>query len=124
MRYLPLFLFVPAIIGFFWLAYYTVSTPRNAYFRKLKRYVAVLSFFFLFAALSSYVNMRLMLHFVLFEQVCALALVPSLVSLTEELGSPNPRGPFFRLCCMLPMIHLVTGIETVFVAGFDTCINI
>ncbi len=124
MHYQPIFLLLPAIVGFIWLVYYAVSKPRNDYFRKLKRYLAVSSFFFLFAFLSSYTDKRLLLHFVLFEQVCALALVPSLISLAEEFGSPNSRGGYFRLCCMIPLIHLVVGIETVFAAGFETSLGI
>lgn len=124
MHYQPFFLLLPAIVGFVWLAYYTVFRPRNDYFRKLKRLLAVLSCFFLFAFLSSYTDRRMLLHFVLFEQVCALALVPSLISLAEEFGSPKSRGLYFRLCCMVPLIHLVVGIETVFVAGFETSLGI
>lgn len=124
MHYQPLFLLFPAIVGFAWLVFYTFSKPRNDYFRKLKRLLAVLSFFFLFAFLSSYTEKRMLLHFVLFEQVCALALVPSLISLAEEFGSSKSRGVYFRLCCMIPLIHLVVGIETVFVAGFETSLGI
>ena len=120
MRLQPLFLLLPAVVGFFWLVAYVIFTPRNDFFRKLKRFVAVLSFFFLFAFLSSYTDSKLMLHFVLFEQVCALALVPSLITLVREYGSTKSTGLLFKLCCMLPMIHLVIGMESVFVAGFET----
>ena len=124
MRLQPLFLLIPAVVGFFWLVAYMIFTPRNDFFRKLKRFVAVLSFFFLFAFLSSYTDSKLMLHFVLFEQVCALALVPSLITLVREYGSTKSAGLLFKLCCMLPMIHLVIGMESVFVAGFETSVGI
>ncbi len=124
MRYQLYFLLLPVIVGYIWLFVYMVRSPRNDYYRKLKRFVAVLSSFFLFAFLSSFTQHKLLLHFVLFEQVCALALVPSLVSLTEEFGAPKPKGLFYRLCCMIPLIHLVLGIETVFVAGFESSVGI
>lgn len=124
MRLQSLILLLPALVGFCWLVAYLFLTPRTDFFRKLKRLVAVLSFFFLFASLSSNADSRMLLHFVLFEQVCALAIVPSLISLVREYGNDKSYGLFFKLCCMIPMIHLVVGIESVFVAGFDISTDI
>jgi len=124
MQVQPLFLLIPAVVGFFWLVAFVIFTPGNVFFRKLKRFIAVLSFFFLFSYLSSDTDSRLMLHFVLFEQVCALAIVPSFLSLVEEYGNKIRSSLLFRLCCVIPMIHIVIGIESVFVAGFEKSVDI
>lgn len=120
----PLLLLIPAVVGFFWLLAFVIFMPRNVFSRKLKRFIAVLSCFFLFASLSSDTDSRLMLHFVLFEQVCAVAIVPSFLSLLEEYGNKCKASLLFRLCCVIPMIHLVLGIESVFVAGFEKSLEI
>lgn len=118
------FLLLPAIVGFVGLLSYLVFTPGNDFFRKQKRFIAVLSCFFLFAFLSSNTESKMMLHFILFEQACALAIAPCFVSLINEYGNNKKPGLLFKLCCMLPMIHLVVGVESVYVAGFDNSVNI
>ena len=119
-----IFILVPGVVGLLWLLAYLILTPRNVFFRKLKRFIALLSFFFIFSFLSSDTESRMMLHFVLFEQVCALALVPCFISFITEYGNTKVPGLLFKMCCMVPMIHLVIGIESVYVAGFEDSLRI
>lgn len=123
-RLQSIFILIPGIVGLLWLFADLFITPRNVFFRKLKRFVALLAFFFVFAHLSSNAGSRMMLHFVLLEQVCALALVPCFISFIKEYGNSKAPGLLFKLCCMLPMIHLVIGIESVYVAGFEDSLRI
>lgn len=120
----PMLILIPAIVGLFWLITCSVVKPGNDYYRKFKRFIAVLSFFFLFVALSSDLEFNMMLHFVLFKQVCALAIIPSFISLIKEYGYGKATGLLFKLCCMIPMIHLVVGMECVYVAGFEDSVRI
>jgi hypothetical protein len=124
MRLQSVFLLIPAIVGFLGLLFYMVHAPKSDFFRKQKRFITVLSCFFLFASLSSDLEARMMLHFALFEQTCALALVPCFLSMVNEYDSEKNSGVLFKLCCMIPMIHLVVGIESVYVAGFDESVKI
>lgn len=120
----PMLILIPAVVGLFWLITCSVMKPGNDYYRKFKRFIAVLSFFFIFVALSSDLDFNMMLHFVLFKQVCALAIIPSFISLIKEYGYGKATGLLFKLCCMVPMIHLVVGIESVYVAGFEDSVRI
>lgn len=117
-------LLIPSVTGLFWLLAYLVFAPRDIYFRKLKRFIALLSCFFLFAFLSSNTSSRLMLHFVLIEQVCALALVPCFISYIKSFRNTVPEGLFFKLCSFVPFMHLVVGIESVYTAGFENAVRI
>lgn len=124
MRMQSIMVLIPAVAGFLWLLLYVLLTPKNDFFRKQKRLIALLSFFFLFAYLSSDTESKMMLHFVLFEQACALALAPCFISLIREYGDNRKPGLLFKLCCMVPMIHVVVGVESVYVAGFDNSVRI
>lgn len=115
---------IPGVVGLLWLLAYLIITPRNVFFRKLKRFIALLSLFFVFAFLSSDTESRMLLHFVLFEQVCALALVPCFISFIKEYNNSRAPGLLFKICCMIPMVHLVVGIESVYVAGFEDSLRI
>lgn len=124
MRFQSLLILFPFAVGLFWFLAYVLFAPRNELSRKAARFMLVLSSFFLFASLSSDTGSRLMLHFTLFEQVCALALIPCFLSYQKELGGKVALGPFFKLCCMLPLVHLIVGIESVFSAGFENALRI
>ncbi len=118
------FLLIPAIVGFLGVISYMVLAPKSDFYRKQKRFITVLSCFFLFASLSSDTDSKLMLHYTLFEQACALALAPCFISLIKEYDTDKRGGLLFKLCCMIPMIHLVVGIESVYVAGYDNSVRI
>ena len=124
MRIQSLLLLIPSVTGLFWLLAYLVFSPREIYFRKLKRFIAVLSCFFLFAFLSSDKDNRLMLHFALFEQVFALALVPCFISYVNSFRNTISDGLLFKICSFAPFIQLVVGIESVFTVGFDNAVRI
>lgn len=124
MQLQSILLLVPSVTGLFWLLAYLVFAPRDLYFRKLKRFIALLSCFFLFAFLSSNTSSKLMLHFVLIEQVCALALVPCFISYIKSFRNSVPDGMFFKLCSFIPFLHLVVGIESVYTAGFENAVRI
>ena len=119
---LPLLL--PCIAGFFWLFAYIFFAPRNVFFRKSKRFLAVVSFFFLFAYLSTKPDRFMMLHFTLFEQVCALALVPSFLSYISAYKGKEITGVLFRVCCMVPLFHFIMGVESVYTAGYENSVRI
>ena len=117
-------LLVPVIAGLFWLLAYWIYAPRDIYFRKFKRFIALISCSFLFVSLSSDQDSKLMLHFVLFEQVCLLALVPCFISYIKSFKGAVSEGILFRLCSFLPFLHLVIGIESVYTCGFDNAVRI
>lgn len=124
MQILPLMLLIPCVTGVFWLLAYLVFSPRDVYFRKLKRFIALISLFFLFAYLSSNTDSGMIIHYALFKQVCALALVPSLISFIKSYRNIVPDGPLFKFCSFLPWLHLVMGIESVYIAGYENAVRI
>lgn len=124
MQFQSLPLLLPCIAGFFWLFAYTIFAPRNDFFRKSKRFLAVLSFFFLFAFLSSRPDGFMMLHYTLFEQVCALALVPSFLSYISAYKGKAITSVFFTVCCMVPLVHFIMGVESVYTAGYENSVKI
>lgn len=124
MRIQSLFILIPFVAGFFWFLSYLLFAARNNVSRRAARFVAVLSFFFLFAFLSADAESRLMLHFTLFEQVCALAIVPCFMAYVMECGKKQVSDLFYKLCCMLPFVHLIMGIESVYTVGFENARSI
>lgn len=119
-----LLILIPSIAGFFWLFAFRAFAPKNDLFRKLKRYIAILSLFFLFGFLSADPSSRLSLHFTLFEQVCALSIVPCFMSYVNMYYGVNSRGLFLRFCNMIPLVHMIVGIESVYTAGFQNAVRI
>lgn len=124
MQFQSLPLLLPCIAGFFWLFAYIIFAPRNDFFRKSKRFIAVLSLFFLFAYISSKPDQFMMLHFTLFEQVCALSIVPSFLSYIAAYRNKEMTGVFFRICCIIPLLHFIIGVESVYIAGYDNSVRI
>ena len=124
MRIQSLFILIPFVAGFFWFLSYLLFAAKNNVSRKIGRFIAVVSFFFLFAFLSADMESRLMLHFTLFEQVCALAIVPCFMAYVMECGKKPVSGLYYKLCCMLPFIHLLMGVETVYSVGFNDALSI
>lgn len=119
-----LLILIPCIAGFFWYIAYALFAPRTVLFRKSRRFIAVFSLFFLFGFLSADPEARMMLHFTLFKQVCALALIPCFISYISEFSGKKDPGLFFKFCSMLPMVHFIVGMESVYSAGFDVSTKI
>ena len=119
-----LLILIPCLAGFFWFLAYLLFAPRNDVFKKARRLIAVLSLFFLFGFLSADSESRLMLHFTLFEQVCALAIVPCFISYINECNGKKSSGYFYLFCCILPVLHFIVGVESVFSAGFEDCVRL
>ena len=119
-----LLILIPCLAGFFWFLAYLLFAPRNDSFRKARHFIAFISLFFLFGFLSADDESRLLLHFTLLEQVCALCIIPCFISYIKECGGKKASGYFFKLCCILPVLHLIVGIESVFSAGFDDCLRL
>ena len=119
-----LLILIPCLAGFFWYLAYLLFAPRNDVFKKARRFIFVLSLFFLFGFLSADQESRLMLHFTLFEQVCALCIVPFFISYIKECGGKDASGYFYKLCCILPVLHFIVGVESVFSAGFEDCVRL
>jgi AraC-like DNA-binding protein len=124
MRIQFLLILIPCLAGFFWFLAYLFFAPRNDVFKKARRLIAVLSLFFLFGFLSADPESRLMLHFTLLEQVCALAIVPCFISYIKECGGKKASGYFYMFCCILPVLHFIVGVESVFSAGFEDCVRL
>lgn len=124
MKVQSFFLMLPCVAGFFWFIAYFLFAPRNAMFRKSRRFIGVVSLFFLFAILSSDESSRLLVHFTLFEQVCALLLIPCFLSYIKECQGAASSNLFYRFLCILPFLHLTVGIETVYTAGYDNALKI
>ena len=119
-----LLILIPSLAGFFWLFAYKFFAPKDELFHKLKRFIAILSCFFLFAFLSADPSSRLALHFTLFEQVFALSIVPCFISYVNEYSGETKRSLLLRFCNMIPIVHLVVGIESVYTAGFHNAVKI
>lgn len=124
MRLQPLLILIPGLVGIFCLLAFSLTVPRSTFSRKMRRLIALISCFFLFASLSFNSESKMMLHFVLLEQVCALALVPGFLSFIREYDESKTQSLVFRICCMIPLIHLVMGVESVYVAGFEESVRI
>ncbi len=119
-----LLILIPCLAGFFWFLAYLFFAPRNDVFKKARRFICVLSLFFLFGFLSADSESRLMLHFTLFEQVFALAIVPCFISYIKECSGKKATGYFYMFCCILPILHFIVGVESVFSAGFEDCLRL
>lgn len=124
MRVQSILILIPSIIGFFWYFAYVIFAPKNAVTRKLMRLIFILSSFFLCGFLSADPESKLMLHFTLFEQVFALAIVPCMLSYIYALNGKKIRSAFHRLCNMVPIIHLIVGIESVYTAGYYEAVKV
>ena len=119
-----LLILIPCIAGFFWYIAYALFAPRTVLFRKSKRFIGVLALFFLFGFLSADPEAKMMLHFTLFKQVCALALIPCFISYISEYAGKPENGIIHRVCSVFPLVHLIVGIESVFSAGYFESVKI
>ena len=119
---LPLLL--PCVASIFWLLTYLLFTQKGKVYRRITCLFVVFSFFFVFAFLSFDRDSRLLVHYTLFEQVSALFLVPVFMSYIREVQGGKSSWLMLKVIGILPYIHLVVGVETVFAAGFENCLGI
>lgn len=124
MKLLSLPLLLPCVAGFFWLLSYLLFTQKGGAYKRITLVYLVFSVFFLFAFLSFDLDSRLLLHYTLFEQVSALFLVPVFLSYVWEIQGSGKSWFIHKIIGILPYIHLVVGIETVYAAGFENCLRI
>lgn len=118
------FLLLPCVMGFFWLLAYLLFTPKGVVYRKLTRFLSVFSFFILFTILSQNESSRLMLHFVLFKQTCALLMIPTFIAYIKALKGEKPSGLFYVILSAVPYVQLIVGIESVFSVGYENAVRI
>jgi len=118
------FLLLPCVAGFFWLLAYLLFSSRGVVFRKMTRFIAVVSLFLLFTLLSLDESSRLLLHYTLFKQVCALLIIPYFLVYIYALQGTKPSSIFFKILSFVPFLQLVVGIESVFSIGYDNAVRI
>ena len=119
-----LFLLVSCIAGFFWLLAYLLFASKGDVFRKMIRFLAVTALFLLFTLLSLDESRRMLLHFTLFKQVCALLMIPYFLIYIKALQGTKPKGVFFTILNIVPYVQLVVGIESVFSIGYENALRI
>ena len=124
MNFQSILLLWPCIAGFFWYGALLLFAPKGAAFNKSRRFIGILSFFFLFTSLSFNQESRLLLHYTLFEQVCALMLIPSFLSYIHELKGIKTISLIYKIFWAIPFVHLLIGIESVYSAGFENSLSI
>ena len=124
MKIQSFFLLLPCLASIFWLLAYLLFASKGVAIRKMRRFLAVLSLFLLFTLLSQNDSSRLLLHFTLFKQVCALLLIPSYLSYIYSLKETKTKGVFFIIMNYIPYLHLIMGIVSVFSIGYDTALSI
>ena len=118
------FLLLPCVASFFWFLAYLLFTTKNVVYRKLTRFLAITSFFFLFTLLSQNENGRMMLHFVLFKQVSALLMIPAFIAYIKSLTGEKPSGIPYIVLSVVPYVQLIVGIESVFSVGYENAVRV
>lgn len=103
----------------FWMFSYLVFSERTAINKKAENLFFIFSLFFLFSAFANpSAGCRLMLHFTLFAQTTALLITPFLLLYTGSFQPVTKKTALLIVCFIIPAVHLVTGIQSVFVAGY------
>ena len=119
-----IFLLVSCVAGFFWLLAYLLFASKGDVFKKMIRFLAVTALFLFFTLLSLDESRRMLLHFTLFKQVCALLMVPYFLIYIKALQGTKPKGVFFTILNIVPYVQLVVGIESVFSIGYENALRI
>ena len=103
----------------FWMFSYLVFSERTAINKRAENLFFIFALFFAFSAFANpAANCRLMLHFTIFAQTFALLITPCLLLYTCSFEPVTKKTALFVVCCVIPAIHLITGIQTVFIAGY------
>ena len=118
------FLLLPCVAAIFWLLAYLLFASKGDVFRKMIRFIVLLSLFLIFTLLSLNESSRLLLHFTLFKQVCALLMIPYFLIYIKALQGTKPKGVFFTILAIVPYVQLVVGIESVFSIGYENALRI
>lgn len=124
MKIQSIFLLLPCVAAFFWFLAYLLFASRGSIFRKMNRFNLVLALFLLFTLLSLDESRRMLMHFTLFKQVCALLLIPYFLIYIKGLEGKKPSGLFFTILSVVPFVQLIVGIESVFSVGYENAIRI
>lgn len=124
MKIQGLFLILPCVAAFFWLLAFLLFSSKGEAFRRLKRFLLVVSLFLLFTLLSLNEEGRMLLHFTLFKQVCALWVIPYFLRYIKTFKGSKPLSVFHKILVVVPYIQLVAGIESVYSVGYENALGI
>lgn len=118
------FLMVPCIAGFFWLIAYLLFARKGIASRKISYFLAFFSFFLLFVLLTIDENRRMYLQLTLFKQVSSLMLIPAFLAYANSLLGRKSTGPVYMILYLLPILHFVVGVVSVYSAGYYDALKI
>lgn len=124
MKIQGLFLLLPCIAAFFWYLAFLLFSSKGEALRRLKQFLFIVSLFLLFTLLSLNEESRLLLHFTLFKQVCALLLIPYFLKYIKAFRGSKPFSVFHKILSVVPYIQLIVGIESVYSVGFENALGI
>ena len=124
MKIQSFFLILPCVAAFFWLLAYLLFAARGAVFRKMTRFLLVLSLFLLFSILSQDENDHLLMHYTLFKQICALLLIPYYMNYMYGLQGKVSSSVVYKILRILPYVQLIIGIESVYSVGYENAVRI
>ena len=88
------------------------------------QFLTVTSLFLIFTLLSEKEDAFLLLHFILFKQVCALLMIPYFLKYIMTLQGIKPSGTFYTLLMVAPYVQLIVGIESVYSIGYESAVGI
>ena len=118
------FLLLPCIASFFWVLAYLLFASKGVVYRKMIRFLLTVAFFLLFAFLSLDESRRMLMHFTLFKQFCALLMIPYFLNYIYALRGIKPVGIIYTILGVVPYIQLIVGIESVFSIGYENALRI
>lgn len=109
----------------FWMFSYLVFSERTAINKKAENLFFIFSLFFLFSAFANpSAGCRLMLHFTIFAQTTSLLITPFILLYTGSFQPLYKKTALLVLCFIIPAVHLVTGIQTVYIAGYWDALDV
>lgn len=124
MKIQSIFLLLPCVASFFWLLAYLLFASKRVTYRKMIRFLTVLSLLLLFTFLSQNESFPLLMHATLFKQVFALMLIPYFISYIKSLTGEKPNSVLFKVLSIVPILQLVIGIESVYSVGYQNALRI
>ena len=124
MKIQSIFLFLPCVASLFWFLFYILFSSKGSAYRKLAKFLFVISLFLLFTILSLKDDAFMHVHFTLFKQVCALLMIPCFLKYIKALQGTRPSGVVYNILNVVPYIQLVVGIESVFSVGYENAVGI
>lgn len=115
---------IPTVASVFWLLFYLLFASKDATYRRMVQFLTVTSLFLIFTLLSEKEDAFLLLHFILFKQVCALLMIPYFLKYIMTLQGIKPSGTFYTLLMVAPYVQLIVGIESVYSIGYESAVGI